>query len=524
MATPLETQLSKENEALCAKIREQDVIIKTLQGKVDALVQKLFGKSSEKLDERQLMLLLQGGDEGPKKSEASECESVDLEAQRKVKKSVRSEVRIPDNLPVSEHLEIIPEAVQASPDEFRYVDSQFTEQLDFQPPRYTKRIIERRRYAKIDEPQLPPIIAELPVMVAGCKAAPGLLAAIIVGKFCDHLPLYRQEQIAMQRHGLYLSRQTMSRWLADVSQQMRPVYELMHQDLLAQKYVQCDETCIKYLKPGSGKAQHGYFWVVASPGKDTVFHWHTGRSGQCFDQVIPLWYNHTLGCDAYSVYIAAQKNRQSKFRLAGCWAHVRRKFYEARNHDPRRAGLALRLIASLYKIEDRLKKLGYGPCLKAVVRQHEAAPIIARLFELLRKWTMASRFTPQSAMGKASSYTLAISMALMAYLEEGNVEIDNNRVENAIRPTAIGKKNWLFIGDESSGQNSAILYTLVEACRQRGIDPWKYFKDILTRLPTMSTRDYAKLTPAAWQAAQQNRVPVAASAALAPAIAQTKAA
>jgi transposase len=240
MMTPLEARLTEEVAAL--RIEN-----KLLRDKIDLLVRKVFGKSSEALDENQLMLLLEGSD-GPKKPEASASGmaalEAEIEAERKADKKRKSradrEPRIPENLPISEQIVIDPDEVLASPEDYRHIGDEVTEQLDFQPASYTKRIITRRKFAKRDNPYQAPIIAELPVLMERCKAGPGLLAQIIVAKYCHHLPLYRQEQIARQQHGIELPRQTTARWLCWVARCLSPIYEHIHKCVIAERYLQCN--------------------------------------------------------------------------------------------------------------------------------------------------------------------------------------------------------------------------------------------------------------------------------------------
>jgi len=189
--------------------------------------------------------------------------------------------------------------------------------------------------------------------------------------------------------------------------------------------------------------------------------------------------------------------------LAGCWAHVRRKFYEAQESAPRLAGWLLRQIQHLYRIEAGLREHGAGPNLRAAVRASESRPIVKRIERALIKLKASGRHLPQSPLETAMAYTLGLWPTLEVYLADGRVEIDNNLVENAIRPTAIGKKNWLFVGEADAGERSAIIYTVIECCRRRGLNPFAYLRDVLTRLPNMTNRQIPEVTPATWQKSQK---------------------
>ena len=211
----------------------------------------------------------------------------------------------------------------------------------------------------------------------------------------------------------------------------------------------------------------------------------------------------TVQCDGYTAYRTFANNHRQPIVLAGCWAHVRRKFYEARESSPRLAGWLLGQIQRLYRIEARLREHRAGPNLRAAVRASESRPIVKRIERALVKLKVGGRQLPQSPLGTAMAYTLGQWPTLEVYLADGRVEIDNNLVENAIRPTAIGKKNWLFVGDAGAGERSAIVYTVIECCRRRGLNPFAYLREVLTRLPKMTNRQIQEVTPAAWQKSQK---------------------
>jgi hypothetical protein len=312
------------------------------------------------------------------------------------------------------------------------------------------------------------------------------------------VPLYRQEQIFGRRHGIYLPRQTLARWIGLMADWLKPIYEHIRTGVMAGGYVQVDETPIDYLEPGAGRALQGYLWTGSRPGGDVFYQWHTSRAASCLESIVPVDFSGTLQCDGYAAYRAFATGRAKPIKLAGCWAHVRRKFYEARETAPRTAGWILRHIQNLYRIEVQLRTKHAGPALRAAVRTSQSRPIVQRLKRACLRLQNQRRFLPQSAMGAAIEYALAQMPGLEVYLEDGRIEIDNNLVENAIRPTAVGKKNWLFIGDAGAGERSAILYTVIESCRRRGLDPYAYLKDVLSRLPSMTNRQIPEVTPEAW--------------------------
>jgi hypothetical protein len=290
----------------------------------------------------------------------------------------------------------------------------------------------------------------------------------------------------------------MAQWMGLAADWLRPIYEHIRTGVLGGGYVQVDETPIDYLEPGNGKTRQGYLWTGSRPQADVFFHWETSRATACLDNVIPATFTGTIQCDGYAAYRAFANGSGQTITLAGCWAHVRRKFYEARESSPRLAGWWLNQIQQLYRIEARLREHRAGPSLRAAVRASESRPVIKRIERALIKLKASGRQLPQSPLGGAIDYALGQWRTLEVYLSDGRVEIDNNLVENAIRPTAIGKKNWLFIGEANAGQRSAIVYTLIECCRRRGLNPFAYLRDVLARLPNMTNHQIPTVLPATW--------------------------
>ena len=260
-----------------------------------------------------------------------------------------------------------------------------------------------------------------------------------------------------------------------------------------------------------------------------IFHWERSRAATCLENIIPADFRGTIQCDGYQAYDCFAKGRGGQIvpfgglralslskRLAGCLAHVRRKFHEARESAPKVAGWFLRHFQHLYLLEAQLRKTRAGPRLRQAQRSSLSQPVpfgglralslskrLARLHRALVRLKTTRRFLPQSLMGKAIDHALNQWPSLHVFLEDGRLEIDNNLIENAIRPTAIGKKNWLFIGDAQAGERSAIIYTLIECCRRRGLDPFAYLRDVFTRLPSATNWQVKDLTPEAWVKSRQ---------------------
>jgi transposase len=479
-----------------------------LRQKIDALARRIFGVKSEQLNPAQLLLLLQEIEQPGKSPEPVAAE----EPRRSTVRSSRRErrQRLPEDLPVIEEI-IVPEPVKAAPQQWRRIGEEVSEKLDYEPARFLRRRTVRPKYVERGVLDAVPVVAELPdSLLERSQVAPGLLAQIVTAKYCDHLPLYRQESIYWSRHRVWLPRQTMAQWMGLAAEWLAPIYREIKKGVFSGGYVQVDETPIRYLAPGNGRTKLGYLWTCGVPRGDVVFHWETSRAAACLDNIIPTDFGGTLQCDGYEAYDCFAKKREG-IVLAGCMAHVRRKFYEAQEQSPKVAGWILRQIQQLYEVEARLRIMRAGPNLRQAQRTAVSRPVLARLHRALVRLKTVHRFLPQSAMGKAINYALNQWPSLLLFLEEGRLEIDNNLIENAIRPTAIGKKNWLFVGEARAGDRGAVLYTIIENCRRRGIDPFAYLRDVFTRLPTTTNWQVKNLTPAAW-AQERQRVELRATA------------
>lgn len=492
--TELERQLLDENQQLREKIA-------LLEQKIDLLIRQLYGAKSEKLDPDQLELLF--GEDGPGKCAASaeddpaaEDESSASPAEGKTRSKPRRP-RIPEHLPVVEKI-LDPDPVKACPEAWRCIGEEVSEQLDYEPGRFLRRRLIRRKYVRRADPQQAPIIAPLPARLQERSiAAPGLLAHVAASKFCDHLPLYRQEQIFDTRYDVVLARQTLARWMWVVADWLQLVYQAMKVEMLSGGYLQVDETPIKYLEPGTGKAQQGYLWTYHVPGGDTIFDWQSSRAHACLEQIIPEEFTGVTQCDGYGAYRSFAAKRPG-ITLAGCWAHVRRKFFEARQSTGSDAERILHAIQKLYRIEAHLRESEASPERRREVRQVQSQPIVLSIHERLTHLVRQRAHLPQSAFGKAARYTLEQWDPLQVFLKDGRIEIDNNLVENSIRPTAIGKKNWLFLGRDDTGWRSAVIYSVLTSARNRGIEPYGYLKELLEILPRITNHKAARLTPAAW--------------------------
>jgi hypothetical protein len=226
----------------------------------------------------------------------------------------------------------------------------------------------------------------------------------LVSKYCDHLPLYRQERIYATRHGVELPRQSLARWVGLAADWLKPIYDLILTGVMAGGYVQVDETPIEYLDPGRGKTGQGYLWTCLRPGGDVVFRWETSRAAKCLDNLVPVDFSGVLQCDGYAVYGSFARRHPHSLKLAGCWAHVRRKFHEARDESPLRAGWVLRQIQHLYRLEAVLRQNRAGRRLREALRSSESRMIVERLGLVLEK--MQPKTFPKSLVGEAIAFAL----------------------------------------------------------------------------------------------------------------------
>lgn len=497
-----------------AIIERQAAEILVLRQTVDALTRRIFGVSSEKLDPQQMKFLF-AADEA-KKPEAAGSEGLGPAAEIRDYKKRRPKTRaprIPDHLPVQRE-EVVPAEVALEPAAFRRIGEEVREQLGFKPAEFFRVQLVRPRFVRIDNPVAKPVIAPLPPSLQErCIATPGLIAEVIDNRFVCHLPYYRQEEI-FARLGVRIHRKTLCDWTLLASDWLAIIYREIQREHWRCRYRQIDETPIRYLQPGTGKARLGYLWTSNIPGGSVFYHWHNGRGAagldELFDEQEPQLTDDALEqlalviqCDGYSAYPAWIKEKPW-IKLMGCHAHVRRKFFEATEQSPRLVAWILRQIAHLYHIEQRLRDAKAGPAMRHAVRAAESRVIHQRLHRVITLLAKR-RILPKSQLGKAIHYALRQWPQLELYLTDGRIEIDNNLVENAIRPTKLGAKNWLFLGNVEAGRKCAILYTIVENCRRLGISTREYLEDVLTRLPQMKASEAAGLTPAGWLAARRSK-------------------
>ena len=442
-------KLRKQDAEIIALLKEKVTALEQenalLKQKVNLLVKRIFGAGSEKLDPKQLELLLGGTDSGKEcassEKEEAPADLVEFKATAQSKPRGERSPRLPEHLPCVEEI-VDPLPVQAEPQAWRFIGEEVSEQLDYEPARFLRRRLIRRKYVKRGDLDAVPVIAPLPpVLQERCIAAPGLLAQVIVARYCDHLPFHRQEQIFSTRHKVMLPRQTLGRWADLCADSLGLIYREINAGVVASDYIQMDETPIEYLAPGNGKTETGYFWVCNRPGGDVVYHWHASRAAKCVEAIIPANFSGVIQCDGYAGYrsFAQSGGREGQIQLAACYAHARRKFIEAQEQAPRIVCWLLRQIGHLYAIEKRLREERAGPRLRQAIRAAQSRPIHERLHRALVRLKIKKRYLPQSSLGKAIDYSLGQWTGLGVFLENGRVEIDNNLVYaaggiNAVMP------------------------------------------------------------------------------------------
>lgn len=358
-----------------------------------------------------------------------------------------------------------------------------SEKLDYTPGVFT---VERHIRGKWVCAQCETLIqAPVPAQVID-KGIPtaGLLAQVMVAKYADHLPLYRQEKI-FGRAGLAIPRSTLAQWVGSCGVQLQPLVDALRDVVLKQRIVHADETPVQMLAPGMKKTQRAYVWAyVPSPFADlraAVYDFSPSRAGEHARTFLGDWKGQ-LVCDDFAGYKACFEQGVTEI---GCMAHVRRKFYDLHvANKSQLAEQALCYIGQLYAIEREVRDL--LPDERQRIRQEKARP----LADALHSWMLAQRqwVHEGTAIAKALDYSLKRWAALVRYLDDGMLAIDNNWCENQIRPWAIGRSNWLFAGSLRSGKRAAALMTLIQSARLNGHDPYAYLKDVLTRLPTQKSR------------------------------------
>jgi len=356
---------------------------------------------------------------------------------------------------------------------------EITEVLEYQPGELYVKQYRRIKYAKPAGEGV--LIGELPVMpIEKAMAGPGLLAQVVIDKYADHLPLYRQMQ-RFERSGIKLPYSTLTDWVSATCKLITPLYEALKAEVLQSSYLHADETPIKVLdKDKKGETHRGYYWVYHNSIKKVVlFDYREGRSREGPSEILKNFtgYLQTDGYNAYDIF-----DEKKQIIHIHCMAHARRMFNDALDNDKARAEHALAQIQQLYAIERNCREQQLPHAQIKAIRQQQSVPVLTALGKWMKEQYV--QVLPKSAIGKALAYSIERWDKLSRYTEDGMLNIDNNPVENSIRPVAIGRKNYLFAGSHEAAKRSAMLYSLIGTCKMHGVEPFAWLKSVLEKIST----------------------------------------
>ena len=401
----------------------------------------------------------------------------------------------PGRMKLPEHLErreIIIEPADKN-ESCKRIGEEVTVELEYEPGKLFVNRFVRPKYATAGNETVivaPMIERPLPKAIAG----PGLLSQIIIDKYVDHLPLYRQME-RFKREGVNIPYSTITDWISATSKLITPLYEALVKLVLASDYLHADESPIKVLdKDKKGQTHRGYFWVYHnSIDRLVLFDYRQGRGREGPMEILRDFKGH-LQTDGYAVYDLFKDNKD--ITVLHCMAHARRMFFEAQDNDLPRATYAMEEIQKLYAIERRAKEENLHPEQILTLRQTQSAPLLQSLGQWMKEQYVQT--LPKSSIGKALGYSIERWKELTMYTSDGKLNIDNNPVENSIRPVAIGRKNYLFAGSHEAAQRSAMLYSLMGTCKLHGINPVVYLKNVLQCINNHPINKITDLLPQNW--------------------------
>ena len=518
----LQQQLSQTQQALEAKahqlVQTQEELALRAQQLAEAqaiiadLKRELFGAKSDKLNEEQEEQLRQLVGEAQEQSQRAAPLSrevlEDALAQERADQRQRAKERRRRHLPPVELekqqviLEPADKLCPTSGQPRPRIGQEVTTEYDYIAAKLIIRQIVRPKYGGCQKPCCQGVaIAPLPPrLVPQSKLGLGLAVYLLLSRFDDHLAYYTLERIFRERFGVVITRQQMVQWVEKVAHLLQAIYWLIWKELEADDYLQIDESPVKVLDPEvKGKAAQGYLWFYSQPGGYVFLEFHQSR-GRDGPRARLRGFRGTMQTDGYELYDALRKERPSTLKRIGCVSHARRKFYKALLESCSEALWFIGQMRQLYQLERELKDASPQERRKGRLQKAPALWLaMKRRAEVLRA---DPRVLPQSTLGKAVRYLLNEYMALIGYLRDGRFEIDSNLVENDVRPSAVGKKRWRFIGHPDAGWRSAVIYTIIQSCRRYGINPQEYLTDVLQRLPSMTTSQVRDLLPANWKPRQ----------------------
>ena len=496
-----------------AEISQKNAEIKKLSDTLLWLRRKVFGKMSEKnlpLDPDQLLLFEQEHLTDEERARLDkEVEAAEQQMTKTITVKVKPSRRDLDTtgLP-TEVIDIYPDGTTDEngklKDEYVEIGTDESSRLEHIAAKtYIKKTVIHKVMLKSDSNNKTPedrriICARLPLApVNRCMAGASVLTDIIIGKFMYHLPFYRQIQ-QYKESGITISDSTMGGWYEAAVEKLKLLYDILRQHILQSEYIQIDESVLPVIDSEKHKARKGYEWCVRDAIRGAVmFYYDRGSRGGKVAREILGAYKGAVQCDGYDAYDQFEKN--DNITVYGCWAHARRKFVDALNESNRLATEALCLIRKIYKVESDADKAGLNADERKEQRLKISYPTI-RLFETWMKETYL-KVLPNSKMGDAIEYTYSLLPRLSRYVNDGRINIDNNLIENAIRPLALGRKNYLFCGNDASAYRAAIVYSLISTCKAVDVDPRTWMEDVLRKIPyyQRDQRDLAELLPFNWK-------------------------
>jgi transposase len=467
-----------------------------VEHQLQVLVRQRFGPSAERLDPSQLKLfaseILEARTDEPDEPPTT---TVREHARRNGRR------KLPENLPrirVEHDLEAEERSCPCCGTERRKIGEETSEQLEYEPAKM--HVIEHARM-KYACPKCEGQIVVAPKArqaIEKCLAAPGLLAQVAVSKYTDHMPLHRLERV-FKRHGVEISRSTMSDWMRLCAEVLEPLQSLMRREVLASAVVHTDDTPVPVQDKGRGKTKQGRFWVYVGDEahRYAVFDYTPDRSRDGPMRWLKGFEGY-LQADAYAGYDVLYAN--GKVVEVACWAHARRKFFDARLTDPGRCHQAMAWIKRLYEVERKAKEAGLSTAERRDARQLHSVPLL----EQFKAWLdeQSDDVLPKSPTAQAIHYVRSRWAAFTRYTEAGILAIDNNISENALRAVALGRKNWLFAGSDRGGRTAALMFSLFASCKLHEVEPWTWLRDVLRRIPEVTANELPELLPDRWQASQ----------------------
>lgn len=483
-------------------LKEKDL----LKEHINDLLRRLYGRKTERFENpNQTDLLKELG--WPEEENKPETRERDLQSVSYTRKRPRKygPKPLPEHLP-REVIRVDPKEEERAcgfcSKDMERVDEVVTEELVIVPPQLRVKQYVQGKWRCVDCMNQDKVEPLPPRPIEKGRPSPSLLAYIVVSKYADHLPLNRQEQI-FKRHGIHLVRSTMDEWLGQLSHLLLPIISSMRRRFLLEPYIQLDETPMDALehegrkKKGKKKKQirRCYLWAYSIPRDEVVYDVTPSRSMQG-PKAFLEGFTGILQTDGYPAFDGLFK-MTGRISLA-CMAHIRRKFFEARHAAPERVERILDLIRGLYAIEEKAREENLDPEARRQLRDKEARPIFLKLKSEIDE--LAPIPVPKSKLGKAVSYAISEWPAMERYLDLGEVEIDNNWCEQAIRPAVLGRNNYLFFGSlNGGGRRAQVFYSLVQSCKRLKINPFTYLSDVIERVSTHPAARIDELTPRGWK-------------------------